>query len=57
LNTEIQTLQFALEPVDNQRPAHLCGPRDENLRQTEAALEVGTAPSTGAEDHRSARTT
>ncbi|MDD3883869.1 MAG: PhoH family protein [Gallionella sp.] len=33
-------LQFALEPVDNQRLAFLCGPLDENLRQIETALEV-----------------
>jgi phosphate starvation-inducible PhoH-like protein len=43
MNTEIQTLQFALEPVDNQRLAHLCGPLDENLRQIETALEVSIA--------------
>jgi len=36
-------LQFALEPVDNQRLAHLCGVLDENLRQIETALEVGIA--------------
>jgi phosphate starvation-inducible PhoH-like protein len=35
-----QTLQFALEPVDNQRLANLCGAFDENLRQIETALEV-----------------
>lgn len=39
MNTEL--LQFALEPVDNQRLAYLCGPLDENLRQIETALEVG----------------
>ena len=33
-------LQFVLEPVDNQRLAHLCGALDENLRQIEIALEV-----------------
>jgi phosphate starvation-inducible PhoH-like protein len=33
-------LQFALDPVDNARLAHLCGPFDENLRQIETALEV-----------------
>ncbi len=43
MNAEIQTLQFALEPVDNQRLAHLCGPLDENLRQIETALEVAIA--------------
>jgi len=36
-------LQFALEPVDNQRLAHLCGALDENLRQIEIALEVSIA--------------
>jgi len=36
-------IQFALEPVDNQRLARLCGPLDENLRQIETALEVGIA--------------
>jgi phosphate starvation-inducible PhoH-like protein len=40
LNQETKALQFALEPVDNQRLAHLCGPLDENLRQIETALEV-----------------
>ena len=38
-DTEI-LLQFVLEPVDNQRLAHLCGALDENLRQIEIALEV-----------------
>ena len=38
-----QTLQFALEPVDNQRLARLCGALDENLRQIEIALEVSIA--------------
>src|SRR5574340_1174706 len=37
------TIQFALEPVDNQRLAHLCGVLDENLRQIETALEVSIA--------------
>jgi phosphate starvation-inducible PhoH-like protein len=36
-------VQFALEPVDNQRLANLCGPFDENLRQIETALEVSIA--------------
>ncbi|MFZ3019148.1 MAG: PhoH family protein [Gallionella sp.] len=40
---EIKTLQFALEPLDNQRLANLCGPLDENLRQIETALEVSIA--------------
>jgi len=43
LNTENETLHFALEPLDNQRLAHLCGPLDENLRQIETALEVAIA--------------
>jgi phosphate starvation-inducible PhoH-like protein len=43
MNTEIKTLQFALEPLDNQRLANLCGPLDENLRQIETALEVTIA--------------
>ena len=38
-----QTLQFALEPVDNQRLARLCGALDDNLRQIEIALEVSIA--------------
>ncbi|WP_435627353.1 PhoH family protein [Candidatus Ferrigenium straubiae] len=41
MNTPV--IQFALEPLDNQRLAHLCGPLDENLRQIETALEVGIA--------------
>ena len=44
MNTpEIQTLEFDLEPLDNLRLAHLCGPLDENLRQIETALEVSIA--------------
>lgn len=43
MNQEYEILQFALEPVDNQRLAHLCGPLDENLRQVETALEVSIA--------------
>ena len=43
MNQENQTLHFALEPVDNQRLAHLCGVLDENLRQIETALEVSIA--------------
>ena len=43
MNQESQTLQFALEPLDNQRLTHLCGPFDENLRQIETALEVSIA--------------
>ena len=40
---ETKTLQFALEPVDNQRLARLCGALDENLHQIETALEVSIA--------------
>ena len=40
MNQESKTLQFVLEPVDNQQLAHLCGALDENLRQIETALEV-----------------
>ncbi len=36
-------MEFALEPVDNQRLARLCGALDENLRQIETALEVTIA--------------
>ncbi len=43
MNPETNILQFALEPLDNQRLAHLCGPLDENLRQIETALEVNIA--------------
>ncbi|OGS98514.1 MAG: phosphate starvation-inducible protein PhoH [Gallionellales bacterium RIFCSPLOWO2_12_FULL_59_22] len=43
MNRETQTLQFALEPVDNQRLSNLCGALDENLRQIETALEVSIA--------------
>jgi len=43
LNQETQTLQFALEPLDNTRLANLCGVLDENLRQIEIALEVTIA--------------
>jgi phosphate starvation-inducible PhoH-like protein len=43
LKQEKQILHFALDPVDNQRLAHLCGVLDENLRQIETALEVGIA--------------
>lgn len=43
MNQETEILQFALEPVDNQRLAHLCGALDENLRQIEIALEVSIA--------------
>ncbi|MBI1887907.1 MAG: PhoH family protein [Nitrosomonadales bacterium] len=43
MKTDPQTLQFALEPVDNTRLANLCGALDENLRQIEIALEVSIA--------------
>ena len=43
MNTDNRTLHFALEPLDNLRLAHLCGPLDENLRQIETALEVTIA--------------
>ena len=43
MNQKSGTLQFSLEPLDNQRLAHLCGPLDENLRQIETALEVAIA--------------
>ena len=43
MKTNPQTLQFAFEPVDNQRLANLCGVLDENLRQIETALEVSIA--------------
>ena len=33
----------ALEPLDNERLANLCGPLDENLRQIEAAFDVAIA--------------
>ncbi len=37
------TLEIALEPVDNQRLANLCGVLDENLRQIANALDVNIA--------------
>jgi len=43
LSADILTVQFVLEPLDNQRLANLCGPLDENLRQIETALEVTIA--------------
>ena len=36
-------LDVALTPIDNQRLQNLCGPLDENLRQIEAAFDVGIA--------------
>lgn len=38
-----RNLEFALEPVDNQRLANLCGALDENLRQIETAFDVTIA--------------
>ncbi|MBS0309517.1 MAG: PhoH family protein [Proteobacteria bacterium] len=38
--TPAPSLQFAPQPLDNKRLAHLCGPMDENLRQIAAALDV-----------------
>ncbi|HEU4623106.1 MAG TPA: PhoH family protein [Burkholderiaceae bacterium] len=35
--------RITLEPVENLRLAHLCGPLDENLRQIENALDVAIA--------------
>ncbi|MDD2721374.1 MAG: PhoH family protein [Gallionella sp.] len=43
MRSQYQPLQFVLEPLDNRRLAHLCGPFDENLRQIETALEVNIA--------------
>ena len=38
--TPANVQNFSPEPLDNRRLAHLCGPRDENLRQISAALDV-----------------
>ena len=35
--------EVVLEPIDNERLANLCGTLDENLRQIEAAFDVGIA--------------
>ena len=43
MNADAPALEFALDPVDNQRLANLCGVLDENLRQIENALDVGIA--------------
>ncbi|HHL45973.1 MAG TPA: PhoH family protein [Gammaproteobacteria bacterium] len=40
MSEPLQTLDFALEPVDNQRLANLCGQLDEHLRQVERRLGV-----------------
>ena len=36
----LPSLDFAPDPVDNNRLAHLCGPMDANIRQISAALDV-----------------
>ena len=36
-------LELSFTPVDNQRPATLCGALDENLRQIETGLDVNIA--------------
>jgi len=41
--SKVESLAFALEPVDNQRLARLAGPLDENLRQIEVGLNVSIA--------------
>jgi phosphate starvation-inducible PhoH-like protein len=38
--TTPESLEIRLDPVDNHRLNHLCGPLDENLRQMERALDV-----------------
>lgn len=38
-----RSLEFAFEPVDNQRLANLCGTLDENLRQIETAFDITIA--------------
>ncbi len=40
MNEPLQTLDFVLEPADNQRLANLCGQLDEHLRQVERRLGV-----------------
>ncbi|HET8610772.1 MAG TPA: PhoH family protein [Burkholderiales bacterium] len=39
----MKPVELSFTPVDNQRLANLCGALDENLRQIEAALDVGIA--------------
>jgi phosphate starvation-inducible PhoH-like protein len=39
----LKPVEISFTPVDNQRLANLCGALDENLRQIEAALDVGIA--------------
>jgi phosphate starvation-inducible PhoH-like protein len=39
----LKPVELSFTPVDNQRLANLCGALDENLRQIEAALDVGIA--------------
>ncbi|MDP2811452.1 MAG: PhoH family protein [Rhodocyclaceae bacterium] len=36
-------LEIVLQPIDNERLAHLCGPLDENIRQIETAYDVTIA--------------
>ena len=37
---KLRPLDIALEPLDNERLANLCGALDENLRQIETAYDV-----------------
>ncbi|MEK6592775.1 MAG: PhoH family protein [Pseudomonadota bacterium] len=39
----MKPVEISFTPVDNQRLANLCGALDENLRQIEAALDIGIA--------------
>ena len=41
--TETSGMEITLQPEDNHRLANLCGALDENLKQIEAALDVGIA--------------
>ena len=40
MNQNITTLDIFLEPADNARLAHLCGPFDDNLKQLERRLSI-----------------
>ncbi len=40
MSKQLETLDFVLEPADNQRLANLCGQLDEHLRQVERRLGV-----------------
>jgi phosphate starvation-inducible PhoH-like protein len=42
-NARTHITRITLEPLDNGRLAHLCGPLDVNLRQVELALDVAIA--------------